>query len=171
MALLCVVRGDSASAVWYRYNETLDEYIKLTTDSGKYSFSQEGSEFILSFSSASSADTGVYRCEGLSPAGRIDKDFNFYSLVAPSNTYIRGSNNGQFFGFSGDDLQLTCVSEVCLFVCLFVPLVFSRLMEQLPCIPSVFNIQYTLVNTNTDKRNIGSDSVFVSEYANTLEPV
>ena len=110
--LVCLVRGAAATAVWYRYNETSEDYLKLDSDSGKYTFSQTGSEFFLSFSSASSEDTGVYRCEGLSPSGRVNKDFSFYSLVAPSGTYIRGGNDGQFFGFSGDDLLLTCVSEV-----------------------------------------------------------
>ena len=112
MSLLCLVRGESATADWYRYNDTSEEYLKLTSNSGKYTLTQDGIEFFLSFSSASSEDTGVYRCEGLSPTGRISKDFSFYSLVAPSNTFIRGSNDGQFFGFSGDDLLLTCVSEV-----------------------------------------------------------
>ena len=112
--LKCFVRGVEPAATWYRnYNETMDTYTELNSDSGKYSFSQSGSEFFLSFSSASSEDTGVYRCEGSANNGRDAGDFNFYSLVAPSGTQIRGGNDdGEYVAFSGDNLLLTCDSAV-----------------------------------------------------------
>ena len=111
--LTCFVRGVDPDATWYRYNETMVEFIELNSDSGKYSFSQSGSEFFLSFSSASSEDTGVYRCEGSANSGREEGDFNFYSLVAPSGTQIIGGNDdGEYVAFSGDTLVLTCDSDV-----------------------------------------------------------
>lgn len=111
--LKCFVRGVDPAATWYRYNETTDAFTELNSDSGKYTFSKMESEFFLSFSPASSEDTGVYRCEGSANNGRDEGDFNFYSLVAPSATQIIGGNDdGEYVAFSGTTLTLTCISNV-----------------------------------------------------------
>ncbi|KAI6654902.1 Down syndrome cell adhesion molecule-like protein Dscam2 [Oopsacas minuta] len=110
VTLVCLIRGVDTSVIWYRFNETTGNNQLYDTD-GKYSFSQEGSYFYLSFDSASSEDTGVYACEGRSPTGRVQEDFNFYSLLAPSGTIIRGGTDGEFVAFSGDDLILECYAD------------------------------------------------------------
>ena len=112
MELECLVRGVGSIGVWFRLNETTNTYIELDGTSSKYTLSQSGDYFYLSFSSASSADSGVYRCEGVSSTGRVNEDFEFLTLFSPSSTLIKGGTDGKFIGLTGNDLSLICESQV-----------------------------------------------------------